>query len=201
MDGSRKVFIRICAVLFYLAAFIGIQVGLHQYFSRPSPPQNHIFYNEEITPNYFPVLLKTDDNSGGNDGLLVRSLSMADYGASGSNKLHEEWNIYQDSGEGRLANSSLVTYTVESLSTARRKITLSLGEENERRFSIYIYEVEDNRIYPREYILQSYMGDNLSPMPFTIGLTFLIVLLGEKFVVKRLKTARSTSTGRNKPTS
>jgi hypothetical protein len=195
MDGARKVFIRVCAVLFYLAAFIAIQVGLHQYFSAPSSPQNHIIYNEEITPVYFPVLLKTDDNSGGNDGLLVRSLSMADYGASGLNNFKEEWNIYQDSGEGRLANSSLVTYAVESLSSARREITLSLGEENKRRFSIYIYEVEDNRIYPREYILQSYMGDNFSPIPFAVGLTFLIVLLGEKFVVKRLKTTRSTSTG------
>lgn len=195
MDGARKFFIRICAVLFYLAAFIGIQVGLHHYFATPSSPQNHIFYNDEISPVYFPVLLKTNDNSGSNDGLLVRSLSMTDYGASGSNKLQEEWNIYQDNGEGRLANSSLVTFAVESLSSARRKITLSLGEENKRRFSIYIYEVENNRIYPREYILQSYMGDNFSPIPFTMGLTFLIVLLGEKFVVKRLKTARSTSTG------
>lgn len=186
MDGVRNVFIRICAVLFYLATFIGIQVGLYHYISTPSPPQSHIFYNEEITPDYFPVLLKTDDISG-NDGLLVRSLSMADYGALGSNKLQDEWNIYQDSGEGRLANSSLVAYSVESLSPARRKITLSLTEENKRRFSIYTYEVEDNRIYPREYLLQSNVGDNFSPMPFTMGLTLLIVLLCEKFVVKRLK--------------
>lgn len=186
MDSGRKVFIRICAVLFYLATFVGIQVGLHHYMSTTSPPLSHIFYNEEITPDYFPVLLETDDNSG-SDGLLVRSLSMADYGASGSNKFQEGWNIYQDSGEGRLANSSLVRYTVESLTSTRRKITLSLGEENKRRFSIYTYEVEDNRIYPREYLLQTYVGDNFNPMPFTVGLTLLIVLLGEKLVVKRLK--------------
>jgi len=186
MDSGRKVFIRICAVLFYLATFFGIQFGLHQYMSTTSPPLSHIFYNEEIIPDYFPVLLKTDDNSG-NDGLLVRSLYMADYGASGSKKLQDGWSIYQDSGEGRLANSSLVAYNVESLSSARRKITLSLGEENKRRLSIYTYEVEDNRIYPREYLLQTYVGDNFSPMPFTVGLTLLIVLLGEKFVVKRLK--------------
>ncbi len=184
MGSGRKVFIRICVVFFYLAVFGGIQIGLHQYMSTNSP-LNHIFYNEKITPDYFPVLLKTDGNSG-NDELLVRSLSMDDYGASGSKKLQEEWNIYQDPGAGRLADSDLVAFVVESMSLTRRKITLSLEEENKRRLSIYTYEVEDNRIYPREYLLQTSVGDNFNPMPFTVGLTLFIMLLVEKFVVKRL---------------
>lgn len=186
MNSARKIFIRICAVLFYFAAFIGIQIGLHLYMSTPAPPISHIFYNDEITPDYFPVLLKSEDNSG-KEELLVRSLSMVDYGAQGSQTLQEDWTIYQNRGEGRLANSNLCTYAVESLSSTRSKITLSLGEENKRRFSIYTYEVEDNRIYPREHLLQTYIGDNFSPMPFTLALTLLIVLLGEIFVVKRLR--------------
>ena len=186
MHSGRKFFVRICAVLFYLVTFIGIQMGLHQYMSTPSPPLNHILYNEERSPDYFPVLLKTDDNSG-KDRLFVRSLSMADFGAAGSTEFHEEWIIYQNNGEGVLPDSSLVEYAVKPLSPTRREITLSVGEENKRRFSIYIYEVEDNHIYPREYLLQSYVGDNFNPMPFTVGLTLLIVMLGEKFVVKRLK--------------
>jgi hypothetical protein len=189
MDAARKVFIRICAVLFYIVAFIAIQVILHQHMSTPYL-LNHISYNEEIIPDYFPILLKTDAKDD-NEWLLVRSLSMDDYGNSELHKLQEEWSIYQDSGEGRLANTSHVAYVIKSLSPSRREITLSLGEKNKRRLSIYIYEVEDNHIYPREYLLQSYVGDNFSPMPFTVGLTLLIVLLCEKFVVNRLGEERS----------
>ncbi len=189
MPGARNTLLRLSALFVYLAAFITIQIGLGQYMSTPSPPINHIFYSEENTPDYFPVLLQQNGKSS-SDGLLVHSLPIADHGTVGSKQLREEWHIYQANGEGRLANSSLVTYTVEPLSTVRHKITLSLNEENQRRASIYTYEVEADRIYPREHLLQSYVGDNFSPMPFTVGLTLLIILLGEKIVLKRLKTPR-----------
>ncbi len=192
MDDGRNFFIRIGAVLFYLATFIGIQAGLHYFVSMPSDPQSHIVYSDDKIPEYFPVLLKISSGENINE-LMVRSLSMSDHGPFGSRQDSDQWSIYNERGEGHLVDSSLVAYTVESLSPVRSKITLSLGEENRRRCSTYTYEVEGNHIYPRQYLLQTAVGDDFSPMPFTVGLTLLIVLLGEKFVVRRLRKKMDNS--------
>jgi hypothetical protein len=65
-------------------------------------------------------------------------------------------------------------------------VEVSIGEANGQRTSTYAYEVKDNKVSPRSYLLLASFGNNFSPMPFTMVISAIIIFLSEKFLVRRL---------------
>ncbi|MEN8256856.1 MAG: hypothetical protein ABFS09_03235 [Thermodesulfobacteriota bacterium] len=184
MALALRVFIRTCVLLLYFMVFVGVYVGLHVYMAGPASVQDSKEYGAGNGPDYFPVLV-VDRQEEGNETLVLRSLAKADYaGLTGAKE--RSWYLYRVQGEGLLTHADRVTFKVETLSEKLQQVVITIGEANGQRTSIYTYQIEGKKVSPRSHQLLASFGNNFSPMPFTMVITAIIVLLMEKFVVRRL---------------
>ncbi len=187
MASSWKVFVRMNFVLFYFLVFVGIYVGLHVFMASPASIQDSREYGAGDGPDYFPVLV-VDRAEEGNETLVLRSLAREDY-AGQADAEERGWYLYRVPGEGRLIHADRVNFKVVALSERRQQIEVSIGEASGQRTSIYTYEVEGHQVSPRSYLLLASFGNNFSPMLFTLIFTAIIILLAERFLVRRLLKA------------
>ncbi|PLX51275.1 MAG: hypothetical protein C0613_01385 [Desulfobulbaceae bacterium] len=184
MGLGWRVLVRTIAVIVYLAIFGGIFSVLHVYLAAPPALHDSREYEAGEGPDYFPVLLVvgTEEEK---ERLVLRSLGRAEY--SGRQKAAERsWHLYRLPGQGRLDVADPVNFRVESGAGGRQQVEVSIGEANGQRTSIYTYGIEGNKVIPRSYRLLASFGKNFSPLPFTLALSFLIIVLAEKFLVRRL---------------
>ena len=184
MSLGWKVFVRAIVVFLYFMAFVGIYVGLHVYFVGPPSVQDSREYAVGEGPDYFPVLVVNREDDG-NETLVLRSLAKADYSSSEGDK-ERRWYVYRMPGEGRLTHVQGVNFKVENLPQRRQQVEISIGEKNGQRTSIYIYQIEGQKVSPRSHQILAAFGDNFSPMPFTMVMMGIIIFLLEKFLVQRL---------------
>ncbi len=187
MALGLKVLIRICFVLFYCTVFVGLYGGLQLYLASPPSIQDSREYGPGEGPDYFPVLV-VDRHLEGQENLVLRSLAKADY-ACMADTGQQPWSLYRIAGEGRLDHADRVDFRVDSLSESRQQVEISIAEANGQRTSVYTYEIKDEKVSPRSYLLLAAFGDNFSPLPFTVLFTAIIIFLAEKFLVRRLLTS------------
>lgn len=187
MALGLKVLIRICVVLFYCIVFVGLYGALQVYLASPPSIQDSREYGPGEGPDYFPVLV-VDRALEGQENLVLRSLAKADY-AGMADTGQQDWSLYRIPGAGRLDHADhadRVDFRVETLSESRQQVEISIAEANGQRTSVYTYEIKEEKVSPRSYLLLASFGDNFSPLPFTVLFTVIIILLVEKFLVRRL---------------
>ncbi len=189
MKTGGKFFIRLSTIFIYITFFLGSYLALYVYLGNTITVQDSRDYNTENNPEYFPMIIgnKTSDAV---EDIEFKSLSLSDY--TGENESSEQtWYIYQTfDGQPeirhQLPQAKGVFYQMERLSDKRVQVTISVEDGNTQRISTYIYEVEDNKAYPRSYVLSSTFGENFSPLPFLVMIWGLLIYISEKFLVKRL---------------
>ncbi|MBU1639717.1 MAG: hypothetical protein KKG53_04460 [Proteobacteria bacterium] len=169
---------------FYFLFFVGTYAGLHVYLASPSSIQDSREYAVGEGPDYFPVLV-VDHQEDGTETLVLRSLAKADYSKQADAE-ERSWYLYRVPGEGRLIHADRVFFKVENLPGRRQLVEVSIGETNGQRTSTYAYEIKDNQVSPRSYLLLASFGNNFSPIPFTLIITAILIFLSEKFLVRRL---------------
>ena len=100
-----------------------------------------------------------------------------------------EWKLYQTPGSGEVPvgdNYDSCHYGIKAISDTRTQVKLSYWMGGGDRKSIYVYEIEDNRVYPRFYNERAdYFGWSFSAFLLAFISTFIFIIIFELLVVRR----------------
>jgi hypothetical protein len=103
--------------------------------------------------------------------------------------LLKAWKLYQTPGNGEVEvdpDYDSCHYVIKTISDTRKQVRLSFWVGGHDRRELYIYEIEDDQVYPRSYNeLADYFGWSFSAWPFGFISTFLFIIIFEIFVVRR----------------
>ncbi len=175
-------------LMFGVGSLFGFIAGFYALLSYMESQQSLVTYHKENLPNRFPVLVSRAQK----DGHPTAQLEFLDLSKEGP----LQRKFYQIPGEGEVQVNSYDSgqYRIEKISDTRKLVTLNIWAGGGDRKERYVYEVKDNRIYPRSYQLMAYFGWFFSAIPLGLLATlgFLLVcksiyhLMGAKMAVRKL---------------
>ena len=164
----------------YVFALFAFNAGAYSIIAKKESRKTLVEYTEQNMPEHCTVLL--DGSEAGQSSVVLASIDP-------SRELNAPWALYQTPGWGEVPvgdEYDSCHYLITEISDTRRQIKLTFWVGGGDGKQIFIYETEDDRIYPVSFNpLADYFGWMFSALPFGFLVTFVFVAAFEIFIVRR----------------
>ncbi len=181
LGGLLKALIRIVILLIYVCSLFVFGAGYYKYIAHKESQKTLVRYTKDNMPTHSAVLLYGTEDGETSD-VILGSINISD-------NIDSKWRLYQIPGNGEVEvdhHYDSCHYVIKTISDTRKQIRLSFWVGGGDRKELYIYEIEDNRVYPRSYNeLADYFGWSFSAFPLALISTFLFIIIFELLVVRR----------------
>jgi hypothetical protein len=189
LSGLLKAMIRIAILFMYVCSLFVFSVGYYKYIAYNESQKTLVRYTDENMPTHAAVLLYRP-NGGQKSDVILGSINISD-------DMDSESKLYQTPGYGEVPvdnDYDSCHYGIKAISDTRTQVKLSYWIGGGDRKSVYVYEIENNRVYPRFYNeCTDYFGWSFSALPLAFISTFIFIIIFELLVVRRFifKSERS----------
>jgi hypothetical protein len=173
-------------ISFGVGSFFGFTAGIYAYLAHSESQKSLIAYHADNWPDWFPVLItRAQDN--GRPSVQLEFLYLAKDGSV-------QQELHQTPGKDQVQADEHDSghYHIEKISDSRCQVTLTIGVSGGDRKERYIYEIDNNRVYPQSYQLMAYFGWMFSAIPLGFLATFIFFF----FVSKLYKSIAARITAR-----
>lgn len=181
LTGFLKALIRIVILLIYVFSLFVFSAGYYKYIAYKESQKTLVQYTKDNMPTHSAVLLYGTENGIASD-VILESINIAD-------GIDSIWKLYQTPGNGEVEvdhHYDSCHYVIKTISDTRKQVRLSFWVGGGDRKELYIYEIEDDRVYPQSYNeLADYFGWSFTAFPFAFISTFLFIIIFEVLVVRR----------------
>jgi hypothetical protein len=181
LSGLLKAMIRIAIMFVYVCSLFIFGAGYYKYIAHQESQKTLERYTDENMPTHAAVLLYKPKDGQKSD-VILGSINISD-------DMDPEWKLYQTPGGGEVPvgdDYDSCHYGIKAISDTRTRIKLSYWMGGGDRKSVYVYEIENNRVYPRFYNeLADYFGWMFSALPLAFISTFIFIAIFELLVVRR----------------
>jgi len=176
-----KAMIRIAILLMYICSLFVFGAGYYKYIAHKESQKTLVRYTDENMPTHAAVLLYKPNGSQKSE-VILESIHISD-------ELDHGWKLYQTSGGGEVAvshNYDSCHYGIKAVSDTRTQVKISYWMGGGDRKSVYVYEIENDRVYPQFYNeCADYFGWSFSAIPFAFMSTFIFIIVFELLIVRR----------------
>jgi hypothetical protein len=168
-------------LLIYVFSLFVFSAGYYKYIAYKESQKTLVQYTKDNMPTHSAVLLYGTENGIASD-VILESINIAD-------GIDSIWKLYQTPGNGEVEvdhHYDSCHYVIKTISDTRKQVRLSFWVGGGDRKELYIYEIEDDRVYPQSYNeLADYFGWSFTAFPFAFISTFLFIIIFEVLVVRR----------------
>ena len=181
LSGLLKAMIRIAILFMYVCSLFVFGAGYYKYISQRESQKTLVRYTDENMPTHAAVLLYRPKDSQKPD-VILGSINISD-------DMDPQWKLYQTSGGGEVPagdDYDSCHYGIKAFSDTRTQVKLSYWMGGGDRKSVYVYEIENNQVYPRFYNeCADYFGWSFSAFPLAFISTFIFIIVFELLIVRR----------------
>ena len=181
LTGLLKALMRIVILLVYVCSLFVFNAGYYKYIAHKESQKTIVRYTKENMPTHSAVLLYSTKDGKTSD-VILGSISISD-------GMDSKWKLYQTPGNGEVEvdhHYDSCNYVIKAISDTRKQVMLSYWVGGGDRKEIYVYEIEDNRVYPRSYNeLADYFGWSFTAFPLAFISTLIFIIISELLVVRR----------------
>ena len=182
LSGLLKAMIRIAILFMYVCSVFVFGAGYYKYIAHKESQKTLVTYTAENMPTHAAVLLYRP-NDGRKSEVILGSINISD-------DLDSELKLYQAPGGGEVPvgeDYDSCHYGIRAISDTRTQVKLAYWMGGGDRKSVYVYEIENNRVYPRFYNERAdYFGWSFSAFPYAFISSFIFIIIFELLVVRRL---------------
>ena len=171
---------RIFILLGYVCSLFVFNVGAYSIIAKKESLKTLVEYTDQSMPDNCTVLL--DGSKVGQSSVVLASIDR-------SRELNAPWELYQTPGWGEVPHEGdydSCHYNISEISDGliRVKLTYWVGGGDVKQ--IYVYEIENNRVYPVSYnSMADYFGWMFSALPYGFLITFVFIAAVELLIVRR----------------
>ena len=131
----------------YLFSLFVFSAGFYKYIAYKESPKTLVRYTKDNMPTDSAVLLYGTKNGTASD-VILGSINISD-------GIDSNWKLYQTPGNSEVEvdhHYDSCHYVIKKISDTRKQVRLSFWVGGGDRKELYVYEFEDDRVYPQSLL-------------------------------------------------